>query len=197
VKKGAWGFRALRPLHLPSALTAAVIGFGRIGRRTAALFARAGFAVLAHDPFTVVEVEAGVRGASLEEVLAEADVVSLHAPARVEGEPMLGATELSKMKAGSILVNTARGSLVDLGSLVEGLRKGRPAIAALDVYPNEPPDVTIFEPVADRLVLSPHMAWYTEESERDLREKAAHEARRVLQGERPLNPVATPEGVTA
>jgi D-3-phosphoglycerate dehydrogenase len=86
---------------------------------------------------------------------------------------------------------------VDLEALIECLRRGRPAIAALDVYPEEPPDVSIFEDVAERVVLSPHMAWYTEESERDLREKAAQEVLRVLRGRSPENPVATPEGATA
>jgi D-3-phosphoglycerate dehydrogenase / 2-oxoglutarate reductase len=197
VKAGGWGFKSLRPLHLPSSMTASVVGFGRIGRRTAELFASTGFSVLAHDPFTPVDQAGGVLAASLEEALVRSDVMSLHAPGGSDGKPLLGAPELEQMKPGSVLVNTSRGSLVDLEALIEGLRQGRPAVAALDVYPREPPDVSIFEDVAERVVLSPHMAWYTEESERDLREKASQEVLRVLKGQPPLNPVATPEGATA
>ena len=101
------------------------------------------------------------------------------------------------MKPGAVLVNTARGSLIDHAALVEGLRNGRPALAALDVYPEEPPDVSSLEDVGGRVILTPHMAWYTEESELDLRTKAAEEARRILVGEPPLNPAVSPTGGSA
>jgi D-3-phosphoglycerate dehydrogenase len=79
---------------------------------------------------------------------------------------------------------------VDVPALVAALAAGRPAAAALDVYPQEPPDVSVFEPVADQVLLTPHMAWYTEESELDMRRKAAEEAGRLLRGEPLREPVA-------
>lgn len=188
VKAGGWGLHALRPLHLPSALTAGVVGLGRIGRRVAELLRAVGFGeVQGYDPYT--EPPPGVTSVAFEDLLETSDVVTLHVPSG----RIMGREELDRMKEGSLLVNTARGGLVDTEALVEGLRRGRPALAALDVFEAEPPDLTLVKPVLDRLVLTPHMAWYTEESEASLRKQAAEEARRLLTGQLPVNPVVIPE----
>jgi D-3-phosphoglycerate dehydrogenase / 2-oxoglutarate reductase len=192
VRGGGWGFAELRPLHLPSALTAGVVGFGRIGRRVAELLAGLGFQVVASDPFAPVDAP-GVRDLAFAELLATADVVSLHAPVPDDGSFLLGAAELASMRRGAVLVNTSRGALVDQSALIAALAEGRPGTAALDVFAHEPLDVSVFADVAEHVVLTPHMAWYTEESERDLRVKAAHEARRLLEGERPRDVVVEPE----
>jgi len=131
--------------------------------------------------------------ASLDELLAASDLVTLHAPAPADGSFLLGAAELASMREGAVLVNTARGSLVDPAALVAGLAQGRPGTAALDVYDREPADTSFFAAVGEHMILTPHMAWYTEESERDLRVKAAQEARRLLAGERPRDVVVDPE----
>lgn len=198
VKAGGWGFTHARPLHLPSVMTAGVIGFGRIGREVARLLAEAGFSVLAYDPMAEVRPDhASIRDASFADILDRSDVVSLHAPGDPSGAPLIGRDEIAAMKQDSVLVNTARGSLVDLDALVAGLQVARPAIAALDVYPSEPPDVSIFAGIEDCLILTPHMAWYTEESETRLREIAAQEALRILTGHSPVNVVATPQETRA
>lgn len=195
VRSGTWDVGALRPLHLPVALTAGVVGFGRIGRRTAEHLRSLGFGrVLVHDAFVPIDVP-GLQAAPLERLLSECDVVSLHAPARSDGLPLLGPAELELMKPGSILVNTARGSLIDTDALVDALGRGRPALAALDVFDPEPAEPERFAGVLDRVIMTPHMAWYSEESERDLRVKAAAEAKRLLDGDAPLHPVSS-EGET-
>jgi D-3-phosphoglycerate dehydrogenase len=193
VRSGHWGFAPLRPLHLPSASTVGLVGFGRIGQHAARQFVGIGFSVLAYDPLASVEGRvAGVQSASLEELLSRSDVVSLHLPGNPDGSPLFDAAMLARLKPGSILVNTARGSLIDGAGLLRGLNSDRPAIAALDVFPTEPPEPAFLAEVGDKMLLSPHMAWYTEESEHDLRMKAAAEALRLLRGERPHEVVVVP-----
>lgn len=193
VHAGEWGFNELRPLHLPSATTVGVVGFGRIGREAAARFAGLGFRVLAFDAYAPVEgrVE-GVAGTEdLADLLRRSDVVSLHVPGGEE--PLLGADELALLPEGSVLVNTARGSLVDPDALVAAMQADRPRIAALDVHATEPPDLQRFAPVAERLIATPHMAWYTVESEQEMRVKTVAEAARILRGEPPLDAVVMPD----
>jgi D-3-phosphoglycerate dehydrogenase len=189
LRGGAWGVAGLRPLHLPSASVAGVVGYGRIGRQAAGYLRGLGFSVVAHDEYVDVPAGDGVRSASLDEVLETSDLVTLHAPGDPSGRPLLDADRLARMKPGSVLVNTSRGSLVDLPALLDGLAAGRPRFAALDVFPTEPVDASVFEPVSDRVLLTPHMAWYTEESEADMRRKAAAEAARLLRGEQLREPV--------
>lgn len=196
LREGSWGVADLRPLHLPAALTVGLIGFGRIGRRVATMLEGIGFErFLVADPM-VEPTNAALRYldarlVALPDLLGGADVVTLHAPPEGHGH-LLGEEELALMRPGSILVNTARGALVDTSALVPALAEGRPAIAALDVFEREPLDVTVFDSVPDRVILTPHMSWYTEESELALRRQAAAEARRILDSQRPLNPVVAP-----
>jgi D-3-phosphoglycerate dehydrogenase len=142
-----------------------ILGFGRIGRRVAELAHAFGMSVSAYDPFVAPEVIAA-NGASpatnLHEALAVADFVSLHLPASPEG-PAITAKQLAAMKSSAILINAARGELVDEAALDRALREGRLRHAALDVYGQEPP-------VADnpllsnpRVTLMPHNAGLTAE----------------------------------
>jgi D-3-phosphoglycerate dehydrogenase len=192
IRNGTWGFAELRPLHLPSSLTAGVIGFGRIGRQAAAYLLGLGFSVCAFDEYVDVPADSGVRAVDLDTLLTTSDVVLLHAPGNQDGSPLLDAAALAKMRPDSVLVNTARGSLIDIPALVDGLAVGRPGRAALDVFPREPADPAAFASVEDKVLLTPHMAWYTDESEADMRSKAADEAVRLLSGEPLRDPVVVP-----
>jgi D-3-phosphoglycerate dehydrogenase len=200
LQSGSWGMASLGPLRLPSSLTVGVVGLGRIGRRVAVMLKGVGFERFlvvepAIEPTDLKEIlgEVDARLVELPELLSAADVATLHAPPEAHGH-LLGADELRLMTEGSVLVNTARGALIDTSALVTALAEGRPAMAALDVFEREPPDVTLFESVSDRVILTPHMSWYTEESELALRRQGAAEARRILESQPPLNPVVTPAG---
>lgn len=191
VKKGEWQFASLRPLHLPSALTAGLLGFGRIGREVARQLTALGFDVLASDPGPVAP-DPAVRLCAMDELLPRAHVLSLHLAARADGRPVIGADELARLPAGAIVVNTSRGSVLDMQALIAALRSGHLAHAALDVFDREPPDLSVFADVLDRVTFSPHMAWYTVESEHDLRRKSALAAAAILRGERPADAVVIP-----
>lgn len=190
VHRGGWGFTHLRPLHLPSASTAGVVGYGRIGRYAAGLLRGLGFDVLVHDPF--VDATDATLVADLRDLLGRCDLVTLHLPGNPDSSPLLGATQLAACKPGCVLVNTARGGLIDTAALITALKEGRPAVAALDVFDEEPVDPSAFADVADQVILTPHMAWYSEESEHDLRVKASEEAARILRDERPKDVVVDP-----
>jgi D-3-phosphoglycerate dehydrogenase len=199
IRSGEWGLVGLRPLHLPESLTVGLVGYGRIGRRVGQLLSGLGFGpILVADPYLgpEAELEPGCALVALDRLLGQSDVVSLHTPPAGDGA-LIGSTQLSLMKPGAILVNTARGALVDTDALITALASGAPAVAALDVYQPEPPNIAAFEAVSDSVILTPHVAWYTEESELELRRKGAAEAKRIIDGVTPFHPVASPRLETA
>ena len=173
--------------------TFGVVGLGRIGRAVASRARALGCRIVYHDPH-LAEAPAGldaVRCATLDELLAASDVVSLHCPLTPETRGLIGAAQLGQMKPHAILVNTARGPVVDIDALAAALRAGRPGGAALDVLPHEPPDpdhelvaAWRMQPswIAGRLILSPHAAFYSPESLRELRLTAATVVRDALSG---------------
>lgn len=193
VRSGGWTLDPFRGLRLPASLTAGIVGYGRIGRRVAELFLALGFRrVLATPSGAKAAGNGDVEVVSLDGLLPISDIVTLHAPA-TPGPPLLDAKRLGLMKSGSILINTARGLLVDAEALRTALEEGRPALAGLDVFDPEPPDLGQFAGVEDHIVFTPHMAWYTQESEHELRRSAADEALRLLSGEDPINAVVRPD----
>ncbi|MDY3038417.1 MAG: NAD(P)-dependent oxidoreductase [Eubacteriales bacterium] len=143
--------------------TMGIVGTGAIGARVAKLAAAFGMDVIAYSR-TPGKV-AGVRYVSLEELLAQADVVSLHVPLTDETRGMIGAEELALMKKTAVLVNTARGPVVDTKALADALNSGRIAGAAIDVFDAEPP-LDADEPLinAKNTVVTPHVAFATDES---------------------------------
>lgn len=167
-----------------------IVGFGRIGQAVAARAQGFGMTVSWHDPYVASpDSLPGRRMHTLEAMLAESDIVSLHCPLTEETHGLIDAARLERLKPGAILVNTARGAVCDLQAVHDALRAGRLGGAAIDVFPEEPPDpdsplVAAYrlQPswAAGRLVLSPHAAFYSPQSWREMREKAATTARDFL-----------------
>ena len=194
IRAGGWGAGAAGPMRRLGSQTLGLIGFGRIGRNLAAKARALGLRVLAHSPNTSPHRarEHGVEAASLEQLLAESDYVALVAPATPETRGLIDQATLAQMKPTAYLINVGRGSLVDETALLEALKGGRIAGAALDVYAQEP--IKRDNPLLglENVLLTPHAAFYSEESLRDLQESAARNALAVLKGGRPATPVNEP-----
>ena len=165
LKQGRWERERWAGIEL-AGKTLGLIGFGRIGRQVARRALGLGMRVLAHDPFVADERfrELGVeRADTLDDVLAAADVLSLHSPLTPETERIIDAAAIGRMKDGARLVNAARGPLVDEQALAEAIRSGKLAGAALDVFSAEPYAGELLE--LDEVVVTPHLAASTGEAQ--------------------------------
>jgi D-3-phosphoglycerate dehydrogenase / 2-oxoglutarate reductase len=192
VHEGHWDLAAARPLRRLSTLTWGVVGCGAIGTAVGHRAAALGMRVLGYD-LPQVGSEPPVERVGLEELLAAADLVSLHAALTPESHHLIGAEALGRMRPTAFLVNTARGGLVDTGALLAALDAGALAGAALDVLEGEPPDELGWRVARHpRVVATPHAAWYSEEAFHTLKSEVAREALRVLQGDPPRSPVNSP-----
>jgi phosphoglycerate dehydrogenase-like enzyme len=166
VKAGSWRDEALRGIYLGArgdgypGITVGIIGLGRVGSRLAELLAPWRVRVIAYDPYVedAAFTRLNVARCPLEELLRSSDVVSLHCALTAETRGLIGRDALALMKRTAVLLNTARGAVVDWEALLGALEAGRPAAAALDVFPQEPPAIDERVTVlGDRLLLSPHM----------------------------------------
>lgn len=190
IHSGTWHYTSPGKIPRAQNLTVGVLGLGRIGKRFAhyaqPIFKR----VIAHDPYLIDgDFPQYVERVSIERLFGEADAISIHCLLNDETRGMVGEQLLSLMKPGSYLVNTARGAIVDIDALVKVLKTDRLAGVALDVLPIEP--VQADHPLLSdpRVLLSPHSAFYSMESEIELRRKAAMNIVNWLNTGRPDYPV--------
>ncbi len=164
--------------------TLGIVGLGQVGSRVAARARSFEARLLGHDPYLPIEKarEMGVALVSLEELLAGSDVVTLHATATEGGKPLIGRAEFEKMRPGAVLVNVARGSLVDRAALHEALVSGRLAGAALDVFDPEPPDPN--DPILKlpNVVATPHLGASTVEAQERVSLQTAEAVGEALAG---------------
>lgn len=195
--RGEWRWQSGAPVHRIRGRTMGIVSFGRIGRAIGARALAFGVELLVHDPYVPAGVIASHRATKVEkdELLARADYLMMQVPMTPETRHFLGPREFGLVKPGVFLVNTGRGPTVDNRALHEALVSGRVAGAALDDPEEEPAKRASWNPGAnplfglDNVIVTPHAAYYSEQSIRLARETAASEVRRVLSGERPLNPV--------
>ncbi len=187
VRSGEWVPNALLPVHSLRGRTLGLVAFGRIARKVAERGRAFGVRVIAADPYVDAEAMArdGVEKASLEDLLAGADIVSLHTPLTPETRGLINAAAFARMKAGAILINTSRGPVVDEPALIDALRSGRLAGAGLDVLAAEPPapDNPLF--AMENVVLTPHSSSTTVEALEDLARKVSMQIVQMLRGEWP------------
>jgi D-3-phosphoglycerate dehydrogenase len=187
VRSGEWEWSRGVPIERLSEQMVGVLGFGRIGREFAARVRPFGCRLLVTDPWVGdAQITAfGAEPVSKEELFRTADAVSIHLPLSDATEGLVGRELLRSMKPTALLVNTSRGPIVDEHALVDALQKGRIAAAALDVLVDEPPLEDHPVRRLENVILTPHVAWYSEASLPELVTKAAEEVMRVLAGERP------------
>jgi D-3-phosphoglycerate dehydrogenase len=190
VRSGRWEVPPGKPIYRLAGRTLGLVGFGNIARQVAVRAAAFGLKVLYCDPF-VKEGQFQVPGKAvdLDTLLRESDFVSLHPPLTPQTRKMIGEDAFKKMKSTAVLVNCARGPIVDTDALVRTLDSKKIAGAALDTVDPEPlPDP---HPLRgrDNVILNPHVAWYSEQAMAGLQAGAPGEVRRVLTGEWPVNVV--------
>lgn len=187
VRSGAWDPKEARPLHRLRGRTLGLVGFGRIARRFAEKASALGLRVIASDPYLSADAirGGGAEPRTFEELLAEADIVSLHAPLTAETRHVIDAAAVGRMKPGAILINTSRGPLVDAEAVLGGLEAGRLAGAGFDVLEFEPPEVDAPLLRRPNVVVTPHAAFYSEESMAELQRKAAEQVTIALAGDIP------------
>jgi D-3-phosphoglycerate dehydrogenase / 2-oxoglutarate reductase len=190
VQGGRWEMAAVAPIHRLKGQRLGLVGFGNIPRALVPKAKAFGLKVLAYDPFVTQDAFAsfGVEGAGFDDLLASSDFVSIHAPLTPQTRGLLNSSALAKMKPGALLINTARGPLIDEKALIDALDSGRLGGAALDVLETEPPPKD--SPLIGRpnVVLTPHTAFYSVEALQELQTKCATDVARVLSGLPPVYP---------
>jgi len=194
LRSGSFDLAAVSPLYQTRGRVFGVIGMGRIGTATARKAAGLGYEVIGYD--TAAEPGAttyhGFELVGLDELLERAQVVSLHTPLTDATRGMIGVDQLALMRPDAILVNTSRGGVVDGVALVEALRTRSIAGAAIDVHESEP--LPAGHPLMsfDSVVLTPHLAWYTEESYDELKRRTVANVIEVCAGRAPRD-IVNPE----
>jgi Phosphoglycerate dehydrogenase and related dehydrogenases len=192
VRKGRWfAMDDGAGIARPSKQVLGLIGFGQIGRLTAAKAKAFGYEIIAYDPYMPAEKisAAGANPVSLEELLGKADFVSLHIPATPETRNIISADALEKMKKGAFVINVSRGGLVDEAALAEAIRSGHIAGAGIDTFEKEPPSPDNPLLALDQVIVSPHAAHYSTQSYAEVRSKVFADVAAVLRGEKPKYPV--------
>lgn len=203
MRDGVWAQDVTTPdVHRLRGQTLGLVGFGKIARLVAEKAQAFGMDVLASDPYVDAEEmdDEGVEKVDFEDLLGVADVVSLHTPLIEETEGMIDAASFERMKETAYLVNVSRGGLVVEEDLVTALQADEIAGAGLDVFAEEPSSQgDAFPPFEsplrelENVVLTPHVAWFSDEANDQRRRTAARDVRRVLEDETPENPVNDPQ----
>jgi D-3-phosphoglycerate dehydrogenase len=191
VQSGRWEMPAVVPIRRLRGQVLGLVGFGNIPRMVAPKAKAFGLRVVTHDPFVSPDVlaAAGVEGVSFDALLAMSDYISVHAPLLPTTRGLLNAQAFAKMKPGALVVNTARGPLIDEPALIAALDSGQVGGAALDVVTTEPLAADSKLRGRDNVILTPHTGFYSVEALEELQTKCASDVARVLSGEKPVYPV--------
>jgi len=190
VHSGIWDFKISQPIYRLQGKVLGLVGFGKIGQEVCKKASVFGLKILVYDPYIDDET---IKRYQCERVpfdflLTHSDFISIHCPLTEETKRMLSYKEFERMKRHAFLINTSRGGIVDNEALYKALEEKTIAGAAIDVIENVPP-LSSDHPLLklDNLLITPHSAWYSEESIVELRRTAVQEVVRVLNGQDPLS----------
>lgn len=194
VRTGEWRWQSSGGIHRIQGKTLGLVGFGRIGKAIARRMESFGVRIIVYTP-SITEEKAlryGVEAVEFQQLLKESDFIIIQAPLSEKTRHMFNDEAFSIMKEGVFLVNTARGPIVESAALIKALKSGKVVGAGLDDIEEEPAKLKEWEPTSelfhyDNVIVTPHAAYYSEESIRESRERAAKEVARVLKGEFPLH----------
>lgn len=187
-RKGKWDFEGIHSISSIKGKTMGIIGCGRIGLTVYRMMQGFGLYFMIADPYLSEEreKELGIEVYPLEKVLQESDIISIHIPLNKETYHLIDEKELSLMKKTAILINTARGSIVNLRALDEALRNGEISHAGIDVYEGkEPPEENFTLLHNENAILTPHLSWFSKEAGWSVRKKIVEDIRRYLNKEQP------------
>ncbi|MFZ7133162.1 MAG: C-terminal binding protein [Eubacteriales bacterium] len=191
VQKGDWTYTYVKPLNRLKGQVLGLMGFGRIPRMVAEKAKPFGFEIITYDPFVSEEIlnEYHVKRVDFDTLLKESDVLSIHTPLNDKTKHLVNTEAFKKMTKKPFIVNTSRGGIIDEKALIKALGDKLIRGAALDVIEKEPIDITNELLKMDNVIITPHSAWYTEESIKTLQKYTAEEVKRVLSGNTPKNAV--------
>lgn len=189
VKSGRWQPTNVAPIQRLSETTVGLLGFGQIARMVAERFQPFGVKLIAYDKYVSKEqfFKYHVTPVSLNELLAQSHLLSLHVPLTTETKHLLNATNLAKMQQNAIIVNTCRGEVIDEQALVKSIKKGHILGAGLDVLVEEPPkhDHQLLQ--REEIIITPHAAYYSLQAEQQMQRETAENILRVFKNKQPLN----------
>ena len=185
---------AVVPIYRLEGRVLGLLGFGNIPRKLVPKAKAFGLRVITHDPYVGPDLlkSLDVENVSLDELLQRSDFISVHAPLTPQTHGLVNADAFAKMKKGALIVNTARGPLIDEQALVQALDSGQVGGAALDVLATEPPARDSPLLGRDNVILTPHTGFYSVDALNELQTKCASDVARVLSGEPPVYPVKMP-----
>jgi D-3-phosphoglycerate dehydrogenase len=193
VRDGNWNWKYRNEQKRLMDKTLGIVGFGQIGKKLAALSAGLGVDIIVSDPYVSaedIEAQSAVK-VSFEELIQRSDLISIHTVLNEETHHLFNAEVFANMKNTAVLVNVARGGIIDQSALLKALNDDQIAVAGLDVTDPEPPAETDPIRTHDDIILTPHIAWYSDASLEELRRIPAEEAVRVLENQPPENIVNT------
>tara|TARA_Y100000590_G_C15618548_1_gene976694 strand:+ start:318 stop:1289 length:972 start_codon:yes stop_codon:yes gene_type:complete len=191
VLSGNWGISNLRPIYPLKESILGILGIGRIGASLAKKASTFGMKLIAFDPFADDSVFKKLKAqkVTLQQLLKKSDYLSLHAPYTKKTKEIIQKKTLSLMNKNAVIINVARGELINETDLYSSLKKGSIRAAALDVLTEEPPKKTNKLLTLENCIITPHSAWYSTNAQNELRQKAAEEVKRVLSKRKPRNQI--------